>query len=148
MHILSRVKGFFKVLVNTTQSDKTMKKGFTNFLIVFKIMSQINFFKSATANNVGTGHSIYKTEIFEGLTEKKEKSLRKKLRQSLEDAVKDFKDNVINWESWQAYAESVYNNFTEIYNGKRIADSDLKSFVNAWETWRKKQTSAPAKKGK
>lgn len=111
-------------------------------------MSQINFFKSATANNVGTGHSIYKTEIFEGLTEKKEKSLRKKLRQSLEDAVKDFKDNVINWESWQAYAESVYNNFTEIYNGKRIAESDLKSFVNAWETWRKKQTSAPAKKNK
>lgn len=27
-----KVKGFFKVLVNTTQSDKTMKKGFTNFL--------------------------------------------------------------------------------------------------------------------
>lgn len=115
---------------------------------MFEIMSQINFFKSATANNVGTGHSIYKSSIFEGLTEKKEKSLRKKLRQSLEDAVKDFKDNVINWESWQAYAESVYNNFSEIYNGKRIAESDLKAFVNAWETWRKKQNPVPAKKGK
>lgn len=106
----------------------------------------INFFKSATSTNVGTGHSIYKTSIFEGLTEKKEKSLRKKLRQSLEDAVKDFKDNVINWESWQNYAESVYNNFTEIYNGKRIAEKDLKDFINAWETWRKKQSPASAKK--
>lgn len=108
----------------------------------------INFFKSATSTNVGTGHSIYKTEIFEGLTEKKEKSLRKKLRQSLEDAIKDFKDSVINWESWQNYAESVYNNFTEIYNGKRIAEKDLKDFINAWESWRKKQNPTPAKKSK
>lgn len=131
------VKGFSKVLVNTTQSDKTIEKGFTNFWIVFKIMAQINFFKSATATNVGTGHSIYKSSIFEGLTEKKEKSLRKKLRQSLEDAVKDWKDKVINWESWQAYAESVYNNFSEIYNGKRIAESDLKGFCKDWETYRK-----------
>lgn len=101
-------------------------------------MAQINFFKSATANNVGTGHSIYKAEIFEGLTEKKEKSLRKKLRQSLEDAVKDWKDKNIKWESWQAYAESVYNNFSEIYNGKRIAESDLKGFIKDWEQWRTK----------
>lgn len=140
-----KVKGFFKVLVNTTQSDKTMKKGFTNFLIVFEIMSQINFFKSATANNVGTGHSIYKSEIFEGLTEKKEKSLRKKLRQSLEDAVKDWKDKNIKWESWQSYAESVYNNFTEIYNGKRIAESDLKGFIKDWEQWRNKPKKATTK---
>lgn len=111
-------------------------------------MSQINFFKSVTSNNVGTGHSIYKTSIFEGLTEKKEKSLRKKLRQSLEDAIKDWKDNLINWEAWQAYAESVYNNFAEIYNGKRIAENDLKGFIKAWEDWRKKQSPAPAKKGK
>ena len=118
------------------------------FPIVFKIMSQINFFKSATANNVGTGHSIYKTSIFEGLTEKKEKSLRKKLRQSLEDAVKDYKDNVINWGAWQSYAENVYNNFSEVYNGKRIAEKDLKDFLKDWEIWRKKQTPQTAKKGK
>lgn len=111
-------------------------------------MSQINFFKSATANNVGTGHSIYKTSIFEGLTEKKEKSLRKKLRQSLEDAVKDYKDNVINWGAWQSYAENVYNNFSEVYNGKRIAEKDLKDFLKDWEIWRKKQTPQTAKKGK
>lgn len=108
-------------------------------------MAEINFFKSATANNVGIGHSIYKSSIFEGLTEKKEKSLRKKLRQSLEDAVKDWKDKVINWESWTAYAESVYNNFTEIYNGKRIAESDLKGFCKDWETYRKGLTKKSAK---
>lgn len=111
-------------------------------------MAQINFFKSATSTNVGTGHSIYKSEIFEGLTEKKEKSLRKKLRQSLEDAIKDWKDKNIKWESWQSYAESVYNNFTEIYNGKRIAETDLKGFIKDWEAWRaktKKTEKATAK---
>lgn len=106
---------------------------------------EIKFFKSATANNVGTGHSIYKTEIFEGLTEKKEKSLRKKLRQSLEDAIKDWKDKTINWDSWQSYAESVYNSFTEIYNGKRIAESDLKGFCKDWETYRKGLTKKATK---
>ena len=108
-------------------------------------MAEIKFFKSATASNVGTGHSIYKAEIFEELTEKKEKSLRKKLRQSLEDAVKDWKDKNISWESWQAYAESVYNNFSEIYNGKRIAEADLKGFCKDWETYRKGLTKKATK---
>ena len=100
-------------------------------------MAEIKFFKSATTSNVGTGHSIYKAEIFEGLTEKKEKSLRKKLRQSLEDAIKDWKDKNISWESWTAYAESVYNSFTDIYNGKRILETDIKGFCKDWETYRK-----------
>lgn len=93
----------------------------------------IKFFKSVDATNLGTGHSVYKTEIFEGLTEKKEKSLRKKLRQSLEDAVKDFQNDKINWTAWTEYATAVYVDFQNIYNGKRIAEKDIKDFISAWE---------------
>lgn len=88
--------------------------------------------------NASGKRSIYKETLFEGLSEKEEKSLRKKLRNTLEDCVLSFekakKDNkTYDFEAFTNFAVEIYSDFSRIYAGTRISDTRIAEFSKGWK---------------
>lgn len=95
-----------------------------------------------TANGKGANasgkRSIYKESLFEGLSEKEEKSLRKKLRNTLEDCVLSFekskKENKsYDFQAFTNFAVEIYSDFSRIYAGTRISDTRIAEFSKGWK---------------
>ena len=88
--------------------------------------------------NVSGKRSIYKDTLFAGLSEKEEKSLRKKLRNTLEDCVLSFekakKENKsYDFEAFTNFAVEIYSDFSRIYAGTRISDTRIAEFSKGWK---------------
>lgn len=101
------------------------------------LLTALNATNGKGANASGK-RSIYKENLFAGLSEKEEKSLRKKLRNTLEDCVLSFerakKDNkVYDFTAFTNFAVEIYSDFSRIYAGTRISDARIAEFSKGWK---------------
>lgn len=101
------------------------------------LLTALNATNGKGANASGK-RSIYKETLFEGLSEKEEKSLRKKLRNTLEDCVLSFekskKENKsYDFEAFTNFAVEIYSDFSRIYAGTRISDTRIAEFSKGWK---------------
>ena len=101
------------------------------------LLTALNATNGKGANASGK-RSIYKETLFEGLSEKEEKSLRKKLRNTLEDCVLSFekskKENkTYDFTAFTNFAVEIYADFSRIYAGTRISDTRIAEFSKGWK---------------
>lgn len=101
------------------------------------LLTALNTANGKGANAAGK-RSIYKESLFAGLSEKEEKSLRKKLRNTLEDCVLSFekakKENKsYDFEAFTNFAVEIYADFSRIYAGTRISDIRIAEFSKGWK---------------
>ncbi len=98
-------------------------------------------FAKATQNlqkNVRQGATLYKDELFAGLSDKEKKARRTKLRKVLENFVISAKQSEKNAEKlqairkdWQEYAKSIYVNVENIVdaNASKEKQEDIQYFL-------------------
>ena len=101
------------------------------------LLTALNTANGKSANASGK-RSIYKETLFAGLSEKEEKSLRKKLRNTLEDCVLSFekakKENKsYDFEAFTNFAVEIYSDFSRIYAGTRISETRIAEFSKGWK---------------
>lgn len=125
---------------NTT---KTTTKATTPATTPAMSTKEFNSLFPATQGLVGTHISIYKKELFEGVTtEKEKKSRRRKLRNQRDNFLGSYLEARNNEEKlkalreeWKSYATKVYVNINLIFESNTSADTQAicKEFTKAME---------------
>lgn len=133
---LAKAKKDSKKAANKATSTKEpkAKKVTTLDAISAKIPTQV--LKGSTSMR----NSIYKAEIFEGLTDKEKKSARRKLRRNRDAFIatflecgKDLAKLKALQKQWTEYASQVYNNISYIFEKNTVEDNQdiCQKFVKA-----------------
>lgn len=96
--------------------------------------------KEVTKSSGSIRSSIYKAELFDGLTDKQKKAIRRKLRRTRDSFIglffesqKDTAKLLALQEQWKTYATQVYNDINHIYETNTVEDNQdcCKRFVQA-----------------
>lgn len=128
---------------NTTSKVNTTKVAAPATTTPAMSTKEFNALFPATQGLVGTHVSIYKKELFEGVTtEKEKKSRRRKLRNQRDNFLGSYLESRNNEEKlkalrkeWKAYATKVYNDINLIFESNTSADTQAmcREFTKAME---------------
>lgn len=126
-----------------TNTNTTSKKTTAPATAPAMSTKEFNSLFPATQGLVGTHVSIYKKELFDGVTtEKEKKSRRRKLRNQRDNFLGSYLEARNNEEKlqalrkeWKAYATKVYVNINLIFESNTSADTQAicKEFTKAME---------------
>lgn len=109
--------------------------------------NKINYAALADFSNVGKKESLYKSDLFEGMTEKQKRAERRKIRRSRDNAIEAFYKASSKEEkkkiakSWKAFAESVYKDIYTIFD-VNTSESNIAQLANFTADMRKILTEA------
>ena len=132
-----------KTNTNTNTTSKVNTKATAPATTPAMSTKDFNSLFPATQGLVGTHVSIYKKELFEGVTtEKEKKSRRRKLRNQRDNFLGSYLEARKNEEKlkalrkeWKEYASKVYVNINLIFESNTSADTQAicKEFTKAME---------------